>query len=75
MEAVCPDENITAKTVVRIGMMTAADNLRRFVSVGCIPAINLALDLINANDSILYGYYLTYNETIYDTRVSQTKRL
>lgn len=67
--SLCPDDSYTEKKRVQFGLMTAADNKLRFVSVGCIPAIDLAVDMINGNDDLLKGYYLSHNDYI-DTGVS-----
>ncbi len=68
--SLCPGESFSEQRDVRFGLMTAAANRLRFVSVGCIPAIELAVDLINDNDSLLSGYRLTHNEPYIDTGVS-----
>ncbi len=68
--SICPNDSISGTKNVRFGLMTAADNRLRFVSVGCIPAIELAVDLINQNDSLLSGYNLTHNDPYIDTGVS-----
>ena len=68
--SICPGDSFSGTKNVRFGLMTAADNRLRFVSVGCIPAIELAVDLINQNDSLLSGYTLTHNDPFIDTGVS-----
>ena len=73
--SLCPGESYSEHKDVRFGLMTAADNRLRFVSVGCIPAIELAVDLINDNGSLLSGYRLTHNDPYIDTGVSYIKLL
>ena len=42
-----------------------------FVSSGTIPAVNLAIERVNSNMTLLQGYRLNYT-TVYDTQVSQS---
>lgn len=66
--SICPNDSFTDLQDVHLGLMTAADNRLRFVSVGCIPAIELAVEMINNSTDLLQGYRLTHNDYI-DTGV------
>ena len=58
--------NASTKLPLHIAYYTSKSGT--FVSSGTIPAVDLALDLINDDDGILPGYNLSY-EGIYDTKV------
>ena len=67
---ICPGDSYSSKIPLYFGYMAAVDPTSSFNSAGTIPAVDLALQLINNNDSLLYGYTLSYNGTIYDSKVS-----
>jgi gamma-aminobutyric acid type B receptor len=73
--SICPGDPYTSKIPLYFGYMTSIDNSSSFVASGSIPAVDLALKLINENNSLLYGYELSYNDTIYDDQVSQSVKL
>ena len=68
--AICPGDfpNGTLAPLY-FGFMTAVDPQSDYVLAGIIPAVDLALELINNNTSILPGYEFSYNGTIYDAQV------
>ncbi|XP_019848971.1 PREDICTED: gamma-aminobutyric acid type B receptor subunit 1-like [Amphimedon queenslandica] len=69
--AACPGDLPNGTLVpLYFGFMTAVDPHSDYVLAGIIPAVDLALELINNNTSILSGYELSYNDTIYDAQVS-----
>ena len=70
VEAICPSNPPPPSPVpLYFGFMTAVDPQSDYVLAGIIPAVDLALELINNNTNILPGYRLTYNGTIYDSKV------
>uniref|UniRef100_A0A1X7VH94 G-protein coupled receptors family 3 profile domain-containing protein n=1 Tax=Amphimedon queenslandica TaxID=400682 RepID=A0A1X7VH94_AMPQE len=69
--AACPGDLPNGTLVpLYFGFMTAVDPHSDYVLAGIIPAVDLALELINNNTSILSGYELSYNDTIYDAQCS-----
>ena len=44
-----------------------------FDSSGAVPAIEIAEDMLNQNNSVLSGYRLTHTDVV-DTRVSEVKQ-
>ena len=71
VKAVCPGDNITEPIPLYFALMVAESNESTFISAGTIPAIDLAVDRVNDNPNILPGYELSYNGTVFDTRVSR----
>lgn len=51
------------------GYMASLDLDSSYITGGTIPAVQLALELINSNSSLLNGYMLSYNGTVYDSGV------
>lgn len=66
--ASCGNATGTNKEPLHIAYFTTFDG--SFVSLGSIPAVNMALETINADDGVLPGYNLTYGESIYIINVS-----
>ena len=66
--AICPGD-FPSGVPLYFGFMTAVDPQSDYVLAGIIPAVDLALELINNNTNMLPGYRLTYNDTIYDAQV------
>ena len=60
--------NAATKVPLHIAYFTTFDG--SFVSLGSIPAVDMALETINADDRVLPGYNLTYGESIYIINVS-----
>ena len=71
VKAVCPGDNNAELTPLYFALMVAESEESTFISAGTIPAIDLAVDLVNNNSNILPGYELSYNGTIFDTKVSR----
>ena len=67
---ICPGDGYSSKIPLYFGYMAAVDPTSSFNSAGTIPAVDLALKLINNNNSLLYGYTLSYDGTVYDSKVS-----
>lgn len=75
VKAVCPENNITEPIPLYFALMVAESNESSFISAGTIPAIQLAVDLVNNNSNILPDYKLSYNGTVFDTRCDRTTSL
>ena len=67
---ICPGDNYTSKIPLYFGYMAATDPNSNYDGRGTQVAVNLAVDRINSNDSLLYGYTLSYNGTVFDSKVN-----
>ena len=67
--AVCPGDAFTDKVPIHFGYVAGIHEDSSFLSSGTIPAVQLALERINDNSSLLYGYDLSYGGQVYDARV------
>ena len=58
---ICPGKNFISKIPVYFGYFAPTDPNGIYNGQGSVVAVNLALEKINNNDSLLYGYNLFYN--------------
>lgn len=67
---ICPSGSTSDPPIpIYFGYMAAVNPDSSYVTGGTIPAVQLALELINNNSSLLNGYTLSYNETVFDSQV------
>ena len=66
---ICPGDNYTSKIPLYFGYMAPIDPNGIYNGQGSVVTVNLALERINSNDSLLYGYTLSYNGTVFDSKV------
>ena len=58
---ICPGDNYTSKIPLYFGYFAPTDPNGIYNGQGSVVAVNLALERVNSNDSLLYGYNLFYN--------------
>ena len=66
---ICPGDNYTSKIPLYFGYMAPIDPNSNYDGRGTMVAVNLAVDRINNNESLLYGYTLSYNGNVFDSKV------